>query len=131
MSFSDLIYSQINAFCETNSLNSLYKSLLLARQLYHYSPYKKKLAYQQWIKNNIGDINYKLKNKSAFGDIMSSLENLIPFENDLDVVKIHISIQISAPSKEYSRVLAYKQLLRSREDVLLKENTELSQMFSD
>jgi len=76
-------------------------------------------------------MNYKLKNKSAFADIMSSLENLIPFENDLDVVKIHISIQISAPSKEYSRVLAYKQLLRSREDVLLKENTELSQMFSD
>jgi hypothetical protein len=103
----------------------------MARQLYHYTAYKKKLTYQQWIKNNIGDLNYKLKNKSAFKDIMSSLENLIPFENDLDVVKIHISVQISAPSKEYSNVLAYKQFLRSREDVLMRENTELTQMFSD
>ena len=63
---------------------------------------------------------------------MCSLENLIPFENDLDIVKIHISVQISAPSKEYSNVLGYKQLLRSREEVLqIEENTELSQMFCD
>lgn len=105
--------------------------MILARQLYHYTDNKKKLSYQQWIKNNIGDLNYRLKNKSVFTDIMSSLENLITFENDLDVVKIHISVQISAPSKEYSNVLAYKQLLRSREEVLLRDNTQLSQMFSE
>lgn len=62
---------------------------------------------------------------------MNNLENLIPFENDLDIVKIHISVQISAPSKEYSNVLAYKQFLRSREEVLMRENNELSQMFSE
>ncbi|XP_070498291.1 uncharacterized protein [Chironomus tepperi] len=127
----NLILTQITAFCETNSLHSLYKSLILARQLYHYTANIKKQTYQQWLKHNIGDLNYKLKNKSSFTDIMSSLENLIPFENDLEIVKIHISVQISAPSKEYSNVLAYKQLLRSREEVLMRENTELSQMFDD
>lgn len=113
--FTDLVNGYMSTFIETQNLESLQKSLILARQLYHYTVDKQKLSYQQWLKNNIGDLNYRLKDKSTFSDIIQTLENLVPFENDLDIVKITLSVQISAPSKEYSKVLGYKQLLKSRE----------------
>lgn len=128
---TDLIHSQFNTFCESYNMSSLYKSLILSRQLYFYTANEKSISYQQWLKNNIGDLNYKLKNKAAFADIIQNLENVVPFENCLDIIQLHISCQISAPRKEYSRVLEYKQMLRSREEILLKENNELSKMFVD
>lgn len=126
---SDLINLHVNAFCESNNINSLYKALILSRQMYHYSLETKKTSYQQWLKNNIGDINYKLKNRPSFSELIQLLENVIPYENDTDVIQLHISCQIPAPRKEYSRVMEYKDILRTRLDVLIQQDQKLTEIM--
>lgn len=98
----------------------MHNSLILARQLFHYSPEEKKsTTYKQWVKNNIGELNYTIKNKSMFSELIESLENMVFYENDFDVLDVHLTTQISAPNKLYNRVLEYKRLIQTKWDSLL------------
>lgn len=110
------ITSYFKKFKETNDITSLYKSIILARQLLHYSPVTS--TYKAWVKNNIGELKYSLKNAECFTDLLQSLQNLVVYENDCDIIRIHIGCQISAPSKMYSTVLEYKEILKSKDEVL-------------
>ena len=71
-----------------------------------------------WAKNNFGDLKYSLKDSQTFSDLLQSLQNIVVYENDIEVLKVHIGCQISAPSKMYSTVLEYKEILKSKEETL-------------
>lgn len=73
------------------------------------------------MKNNFGDLKYSLKDSKSFCDLLQTLQSLVVYENDAAILNIHISCQISAPSKMYSTVLEYKEVLKSKEEILLNK----------
>lgn len=103
-------------FRETNDASSLFISTILARQLYHYSP--ETSTYKVWLKNHFGELKYSIKNTEKFTQLLQSLENMVVYENDSEILEIHIGCQISAPSKMYSLVLEYKEILKSKLEIL-------------
>ncbi|KAG5680020.1 hypothetical protein PVAND_009553 [Polypedilum vanderplanki] len=115
-----LIESEFKKFRTSNDHIYLYKALIAARQLFYYSPFDTSTNnYKQWVKCSIGELNYIVKDKTQYINIIETLQNTVSYENDYDILEIHIKTQIAAPSKEYSRVLEYKRLLQSRQAALL------------
>lgn len=106
------------SFRENNDLKSLYISIILARQIFHYSTSIEESTYKTWVKNNFGELKYFVKEAGAFNELLQTLQNLVVYENDCEILKIHISCQMSAPSKMYSAVLEYKEILKSKQEVL-------------
>lgn len=49
-----------------------------------------------------------------FTDLLKSLQNMIEYENDDEIISIHLLCPISAPNFKYQYVREYKQILRSR-----------------
>lgn len=95
----------------------------MARQLYHYSPSES--TYKTWVKINFGDLKYSLKDPKDFQELLQSLQSLVVYENDPEILNYHIACQISAPSKMYSSVLEYKEVLKSKEEILLNKMEEI------
>jgi hypothetical protein len=69
---------------------------------------------------HFGEIKNYIKEREQFSSIIESLENLVMYENDCEIIDIHTNINISAPPKEYSRVIEYKLQLKTRKASLLE-----------
>lgn len=93
--------------------------MILARQLYHYS--LETSTYSAFVKHNFAGLKYTIGKNENFNDLLQSLSNIVVYENDPDVLHIHTMCQISAPSKMYSLVLEYKEILKSKEAMLLNK----------
>jgi len=70
--------------------------------------------YKQWLRINIGEMHYRLKEKEKFVETLEFLSELVQHENDPKVLEIHASTSISAPSGCYHLVLEYKEICQSR-----------------
>ena len=115
----DLILYYFKKFRENNELNALLICLLLSRQLYHYS--LETSTYSAFVKHNIGGLKYTIKKNEEFNGLLQTLQNIVVYENDSVVLHIHVMCQVSAPSKMYSTVLEYKEILKSKEEMLLNK----------
>jgi hypothetical protein len=71
------------------------------------------------VKSNIGELNYTVKDKSLFVQLIETLQNVVCYENDSDLLEFHVASSLSAPHREYSRILEYKRLLQSRQAALM------------
>lgn len=114
---AELIKSIFINYRNGNCSKSLCKSLLLARQIHHYSVETTK--YESWVRDNISEIKYLVKDTAeiTFSDLIESLQRIIEYETDYDIISIHLFCSISAPSFQYHHVREYKQLLKSKLEV--------------
>lgn len=87
--------------------------IALARQLYHFSP-DPGTSYKKWVKETIGEMHGQLKSADKFKNTIESLQQLIFFESDVEVLEVHQQTAISAPRGMNTLVLEYKQMLRTR-----------------
>lgn len=85
--------------------------MIIARQLHHY---KEQPSYKNWVKATIGEMHYHVKNQTKFTETLESLQNMIFFETDIDVLTIHAQTSIVPPRGMNHLVLEYKQHLRTR-----------------
>uniref|UniRef100_A0A182R338 Fanconi_A_N domain-containing protein n=1 Tax=Anopheles funestus TaxID=62324 RepID=A0A182R338_ANOFN len=69
-------------------------------------------SYSVWYKQTIGEMTYSVK-KPQFISTMELLTALLPLEQDLELLGVHLTIAISAPAKCNDYVLNYKQLCRA------------------
>lgn len=86
--------------------------MILARQFFHYRT-NEVTSYKSWVKTNIGEMHYHLKNLSAFTKTVETLQAIIFLETDLSVLEVHLQIAITSPRGKNHLVLEYKQLLRA------------------
>lgn len=94
-------------------MDYLYATLVLARQLYHYSE-DPGTSYKNWVKATIGEMHYQLKSPEKFKQIVNALQEVIFFESDTDILEIHLQTTISSPRGSNNLILEYKQMVRTR-----------------
>ena len=73
--------------------------------------------YQNWLKATVGEMNYNLKDSQKFTIAIEMLQQIISYENDIDIVNIHAETAISSPRGTHHLVLEYKQMLRTKSAV--------------
>lgn len=87
--------------------------LIVARQLFFYHP-QPFTMYKSWIKSNIGELNYQLKNQEKFSKILEILQNIVTYESDREILENHCETAISSPRGCNHLVLEYKQMLKTK-----------------
>lgn len=87
--------------------------MILARQLFHYNTDVSISSYKTWVETTIGGMLYSLKSQTAFTKTIESLQAIVFFETDLDILHIHAQTVIKPPRGQYNLVLEYKQILRA------------------
>lgn len=70
-------------------------------------------SYTAWYKATIGEMKYTLKT-DEFNAVMRTLTNMLGFENDPDILNVHINTAVPAPTFCNDIVLNYKQLCRGK-----------------
>lgn len=78
-------------------------------------------------KATIGEMKYTLK-ADKFNLTMQTLINMLEYESDPEILKVHINTSIPAPPYCNEIVLNYKQMCRSR---LFYCTTEIDKSVSD
>jgi len=58
-------------------------------------------GYKQWLRINISEMHYRLKEKEKFVETLEFLSELVQHENDREVLDVHVATSISAPSGCY------------------------------
>ncbi|XP_050090381.1 uncharacterized protein LOC126574301 [Anopheles aquasalis] len=71
-------------------------------------------SYSVWYKQTIGEMKYGGMKKDQFLRMLEMLTEILPSETNLEVLKVHSTIGISAPIRCNEYVLNYKQLCRAR-----------------
>lgn len=87
--------------------------MIVARQLFHYASEPSE-TYKNWVKKTIGEMHYRLKDKTKFTHAIEGLQGMIFYETDADVIAIHAQTSISSPNGTNHLVLEYKQQLKIR-----------------
>ncbi|CRL05622.1 CLUMA_CG018466, isoform A [Clunio marinus] len=114
--FKKFFKNLLKKFHEMQENNNLYLMFILARQLFHYR--QENSCYKSWVKLTIGELHYNLKDQEKFTFALQALQNMIFFENDLNVLEIHAQTSITSPRGSLSLIHEYKQLLKTRINAL-------------
>ncbi|XP_055536412.1 uncharacterized protein LOC129725044 isoform X2 [Wyeomyia smithii] len=69
--------------------------------------------YSSWYKVTFGEMSYRLT-KENFILVMEMMTKLIPLEESLEYLQIHVKMAISSPPKCMEIVVTYKQLCRAQ-----------------
>lgn len=108
----DFLKTLFNKFHETSFIDNLFIMLIVGRQFLFYSA--DSATYKNWVKLTFGEMQYNLKSQPKFKQTLESLQSLIFYETDMDILEVHLNTPIKPLRGFNNLVLEYKQQLRVR-----------------